>query len=232
MRYGGLYVVIELALRSLGDEDVARYRDPLVLGSLREDVWHIPVFDAIFEHWSFSHFYKPPLPGGFLPLIWPGPRMKAEKFFRRALREHGAGRRAAGYVQLGRVAHLITDMCCPGHVHRYTHDTDPYEWYVEGNIDKLLNSEVPSVRDVARPSELIQELSAYTSRFRADAGNHHLGRVLKRRGLIRGVTAAEAGAQARELIPLAAGYTASLLRLYRRRCAERTPELGAHPATT
>ncbi|MFZ5892518.1 MAG: hypothetical protein ACOY0T_15770 [Myxococcota bacterium] len=220
MRYGGLYVVIELAMRKLRDPGVERYKDPLLLGSLREDLWHIPLFDTLFEHWSFSHFYKPPLPGGFIPLLWPGPRMKAEKFFRRAVREHAAGRKAAGFVQLGRVAHLLTDMCCPVHVHRFTHDTDPYEWYVEGNIAKLLECDVPDVPDAERPSELIEALAAYTSRFRADAGNHHLGRVLKRAKLLRGVTSKEAAAQARELIPLAAGYTASLLRLYQRRCAE------------
>ncbi|MGC4095263.1 MAG: hypothetical protein QM756_46540 [Polyangiaceae bacterium] len=227
MRYGGLYVVIELALRKLADPALTRYRDPFLLGSLREDVWHIPLFDSIFEHWSFSHFYKPPLPGGFLPLVWPGPRLKAEKFYRRAVREHVAGRRAAGFVQLGRVAHLLTDMCCPVHVHRYTHDTDPYEWYVEGNIEKLLGSSVPEVADAERPSQLIQRLAAYTSRFRADAGNHHLGRVLKRAGLLEGVTSREAAEQARELIPMAAGYTVSLLRLYQRDCAATGTEYAA-----
>jgi len=225
MRYGGLYVVIELAVRKLADERVTRYRDPLLLGSLREDVWHIPVVDRIFEHWSFSHFYKPPLPGGFIPLLWPGPRMKSEKFYRRALAEHAAGRTTAGFVQLGRVAHLLTDMCCPVHVHRYTHDTDPYEWYVEGNTEKLLQSEVPEVPDASRPSELIFALAAHTRHFRADAGNHHVGRLLKRAKLLRGLTSKEAGQQARELIPLAAAYTVALFRLYLR--DRRSPrELG------
>jgi hypothetical protein len=216
MRYGGLYVVIELALRSLADERATRYRDPFLLGSLREDVWHIPLVDTIFEHWSFSHFYKPPLPGGYLPLVWPGPRLKGDKFYRRALAEHAAGRTAAGFVQLGRVAHLLTDMCCPVHVHRVTHLTDPYEWYVEGNIKRLLELPVPSVADRAKPSALVEELARYTKAFRGDATNHHLGRVLKRAKLLRGVTAKEAGEQARELIPLAAGYTAALLRMYLR----------------
>jgi hypothetical protein len=216
MRYGGLYVVIELALRTFEDERVTRYRDPLLLGSLREDVWHVPVVDVIFEHWSFSHFYKPPLPGGFIPLLWPGPRFKAERFYRRALAAHAAGRTAGGFVQLGRVAHLLTDMCCPVHVHRYVHDTDPYEWYVEGNIQKLLSRPVPEVKDARRASELIQALAAYTRRFRGDASNHHLGRVLRRAGILRGVTAKEAAQQAAELIPLAAGYTAALLRMYLR----------------
>jgi len=224
MRYGGLYVVVELALRELNDAELTRYRDPLLLGSLREDVWHIPVVDTIFEHWSFSHFYKPPLPGGFIPLLWPGPRLKGNKFYRRALREHAAGRIAAGFVQLGRVAHLLTDMCCPVHVHRITHLTDPYEWYVEGNIARLLELPVPHVAEAQRPSELVQGLAAHTRNFRADPTNHHLGRALKRAKLLSGVGSKEAAQQARELIPLAAGYTAALLRMYQRdRVCSREP---------
>jgi hypothetical protein len=216
MRYGGLYVVVELALRQLKDAELTRYKDPLLLGSLREDVWHIPLVDSIFEHWSFSHFYKPPFPGGFIPLLWPGPRLKGNKFYRRALRENAAGRTAAGFVQLGRVAHLLTDMCCPVHVHRITHLTDPYEWYVEGNIARLLELPVPHVAEAERPSELVQRLAAHTRSFRGDPTNHHLGRALKRAKLLNGVTTKEAAEQARELIPLAAGYTAALLRMYQR----------------
>jgi hypothetical protein len=216
VRYGGLYVVIELALQKLADPFVIRYKDPFVLGSLREDVWHIPIADTIFEHWSFSHFYKPPLPGGFIPIVWPGPRFKAEKFYRRALSEWRRGRTAAGFVQLGRVAHLLTDMCCPVHVHRLVHDTDPYEWYVEGNIEKLLRCPVPDVADAERPSQLIYDLARHTKAFRGDPTNHHLGRLLRRKKLVRGVTAKEAAVQAEELIPLAAGYTAALLRMYLR----------------
>jgi hypothetical protein len=84
-------VVVALALRELKDAELTRYRDPLLLGSMREDAWHIPVVDTIFEHWSFSHFYKPPLPGGFIPLLWPGPRLKGDRFYRRALRQRAAG---------------------------------------------------------------------------------------------------------------------------------------------
>jgi hypothetical protein len=219
VRYNGLFIVLDLAIRSLDEPLVNRYRDALVLGSLREDVWYFPVIDLVFEHWSFSHFYAPPLPGGYLPLIWPGPRSKGELFYRRALREHRRGRVAAGFVQLGRVAHLMTDMCCPVHVHRTVHQTDPFEWYVEGNKKTLLALPVPAVPDAAKPSDLLRDLADHTRHFRDDRTNHHLGRVLRRLGLRRSVSAREAGAQARELIPLAAGYTASLLRLYLRDAA-------------
>lgn len=218
MRYNGLFIVLEMAIRRIDDPLIWRHRDALILGSLREDVWYIPLANRIFEHWSFSHFYKPPMPGGYLPLIWPGPRRKGELFYRRALREHRRGRTAAGFVQLGRVAHLLTDMSCPVHVHRTVHQTDPFEWYVEGNKARLLALPVPDVAP-ARPAELVHDLARTTSRFRDDRTNHHTGRLLRRLGWLRPVTAREAGEQARELIPLAAGYTVALLRTYLRDAA-------------
>lgn len=216
MRYNGLFIVLDLAIRKLDEPLVNRYRDPLVLGSLREDVWYIPGFNTIFEHWSFSHFYKPPLPGGFIPIIWPGPRRQGEKFYRRALGLHRAGKVAGGFVQLGRVAHLMTDMCCPVHVHRTTHLTDPFEWYVEGNKKKLLASEVPDVPDGTSVSHLIEDLAAYTSKFRDDKTNNWPGYVMRKLDLWQPMKAKEAGEQARELIPMAAAYTVALLRMYLR----------------
>lgn len=216
MRLNGLYVVADLAVRRLGHPLVTKYKDSLVLGSLREDVWWIPGARFVLEHLSFSHFYAPPLPGGFVPLLWPGPRMKGEKFFRRAVREHRAGRVASGFVQLGRVAHLITDMCCPVHVHRAVHDTDPYEWWVEGNKKKLLALEVPDAPDVARAADAIEGMARFCKPYRPDRTNHHTGRLLRKWGVLRGVTSREAGEQAVTLIPMAAAWTVSLLRLYLR----------------
>ena len=138
MRLNGLDIVVELAARKLADPVVTRDKKPLSLGSLREDVWYIPGARFILEHLSFSHFYHPGLPGGFLPVVWPGPRIKADMFYDRALAAQREGRTAAAFVQLGRIAHLITDMCCPVHAHRTMHMTDPFEWWVEGNKSKLL----------------------------------------------------------------------------------------------
>ena len=75
MRLNGLYIVVELAARKLADPVVTRYKKPLILGSLREDVGYIPGARFILEHLSFSHFYQPGLPGGLLPVVWPGPRL-------------------------------------------------------------------------------------------------------------------------------------------------------------
>jgi len=228
MRYNGLFIVLEMALRHDNNPFIQRYRDPLILGSLREDVWYIPGLNTVFEHWSFSHFYKPPLPGGYLPLLWPGPRMKAEKFYRRSLTEHKSGNQTASFIQLGRVAHLLTDMCCPVHVHRTVHDTDPFEWYVEGNRKKLLQLPLPQIPNAKSPSQLIHDLSIYTSNFRGDPTNHYLGRVLKRLKILQSVTIREAAEQAEKLIPMAASYTVALFRLY---LADIQQEISKQPTT-
>ncbi len=219
MRLNGLYVVAEMAVAALGDPVVQRYKKPLLLGSLREDVWWIPGLEIIFEHLSFSHFYKPPLPGGIVPFLWPGPKSKGELFFGRALKEHAVGRTASAFVQLGRVVHLLTDMCCPVHAHRTVHETDPYEWFVEGNMQKLRALPVPHVPDAERASDLLEGMARFIQDFRTDRTNHFGGRVMKRLGVWKGVGAREASEQAHALIPMAAGYTVSLLRLFLRRAA-------------
>jgi hypothetical protein len=219
VRLNGLFVVAELAARQVAHPLVEKYKSALVLGSLREDVWWIPGVRRVFEHLSFSHFYEPPVPGGFVPFLWPGPRMKGEKFFRRALFAHRDGRTAAGFVALGRVVHLVTDMCCPVHAHRAVHDTDPYEWWVEANAKKLLALDVPRAPDVDRAGDAIHAMALACKPYRADWTNHHAGRALKKLGVLRGVTSREAGEQARTLIPLAAAHAASVMRLYLRAIA-------------
>jgi hypothetical protein len=230
VRLNGLEVVATTAIRELGHPLVSRYQKAIVLGSLREDVWYIPGAKVVFEHLSFSHFYRPGLPGGIIPVLWPGPRRKANKFFARAVAEHGAGRVASGFVQLGRVVHLLTDMCCPVHAHRTVHETDPFEWYVEANKKKLGSLPVPAVADQRRASDLIEGLATFTQAFATDETNHAPGKLLKRLGLLESVSAKEAGEQARALIPMAAGYTVALLRLYLREIGAAVSHAGAATA--
>lgn len=214
MRLNGLYIVIELAMRKLADPLVEAYKKPLVLGSLREDVWYIPGARFILEHLSFSHFYRPGLPGGIFPFVWPGPRSKADLFYGRALDFQRAGKTAAAFVQLGRVAHLLTDMACPVHAHRTAHATDPFEWWVEGNRKKLLALEVPDLPTGEKASDFIEGMAQVTQAYRTDATNHLPGMVLKKLGLLKPVKSKEAGEQAVALIPTAAAYTAAMLRLF------------------
>jgi hypothetical protein len=227
MRLNGLFIVLDLAERKLNHPLVSRYQQALILGSIREDVWYIPGIKRVIEHLSFTHFYNPSLPGGIIPFLWPGPRLKANLFYGRALRAYRQGDTAGAFVQLGRVAHLITDMSCPVHVHRTVHETDPFEWWVEGNRKTLLGLEVPALVEGRRASDFIEGLARYTLAFRTDATNHLPGRILRKLGVLKPVTAREAGEQAKALIPLAAAYTASMLRLFLREVGAEVGVVGA-----
>jgi hypothetical protein len=217
VRVNGLALVIDRALASLPSVEPRRYRKALVLGSLREDVARAPFGGGVFEHLSFSHFGGGWLPGGFLPFLWPGPRFKVGRYFRRALAQARAGRAGAAYVTLGRACHVLTDMACPPHVHRVIHEADPFEWYVEMHAATLADAAAtppiapPALRD---PAALVTSLSALTRRAPADRTRNAIGRWLRRLGLLRPLPAREIARQARELIPAAAAHVAALIGLF------------------
>lgn len=210
-------MVIEMAAREMCDPAISRWKDAIVLGALREDVMYVPVADRVLEHLSFSHFYRPGLPGGLLPFLWPGPRLKADLFFERALERHRAGQPGAAFVLLGRASHLLTDMCCPVHAHRTVHLTDGYEWYVDAHARELAALPVPEAHGAESAGELVERMAAFTQAYRTDATHHPLGAALHRRGLRHRLTSRECAEQARALIPQAAAETVALFRLFLRR---------------
>jgi hypothetical protein len=217
MLRNGLYLVADAAARRSGVEAATRWRDALVLGSLREDILWVPPF-GLTEYPSFRHFGGRGRRGGYLP-FWPGPRRTADVLYRRALAHARAGHPADAFVLLGRILHVVTDVCIPSHVHRAAHDRDPFEWHVEGNLARLAELEVPEIALATRPSELVARLAAEAARFRADRTNTPLGRVLRRAGVWKRVGASEARAQADALVPLAIGHGAALLRMFARDAA-------------
>lgn len=222
MRINGLAMLVDRAVRLCDDPQLTAYRSAIIIGSLREDVSYAPVIGRVFEHWSLSHFYGPPWPGGFVPLLTPGARLAGAYYFGKAVRAYRAGRVAAGYVLLGRVAHLLSDMACPVHVHRYIHDTDTFEWYVEAHVDELAALPVGALPEARSPAAVIASQARFTARFPGDASQHMLGRALKRRGLLRALDKRQVAAQARAIIPVAIAHMAALLRLYIARTRDRT----------
>ncbi|MEO7328511.1 MAG: hypothetical protein ABI193_08035 [Minicystis sp.] len=214
MLANGLYLIADRAVEAFGAPLARRYRKTVILGALREDVLYLPIVKRVTEYPSFSHFYRPGLPGGFIPFLWPGPRSSADKLYRRALAAHAEGKTAAAFVLLGRIVHLIADMAIPSHAARAPHDRDPFEWWVEGNLGKLAALPVPSVAPAARASDLIERLARTTMTFTPDHTNHPWGKLLKRRGLRQGVSASLAGEQAEVLVPAAVGYGAALLAMF------------------
>lgn len=221
MRINGLAMLIDSAVRLLDEPQVTEYRSAMILGSLREDVGYVPVLGCVFEHWSLSHFYGPPWPGGFIPFLWPGPRLAGTYYFAKAVRAYREGRVAAGFTQLGRVAHLLSDMACPAHVHRYIHDTDTFEWYVEAHARELAALPVGPIPEARSPAAVIAALARFTARFPGDSTQHYIGRALKRRGLLRPLDKRQVADHARAIIPVAIAHMAALLRLYARRIRAR-----------
>ena len=214
MRANGLALVIDRAVAHLPSHEARRYRQALVLGSLREDVARVPGGAGVFEHLSLSHFGGGWLPGGYLPLLWPGPRFKVRRYFRHALALDRAGQRAAAFVTLGRACHVLIDMACPVHVHRVIHEDDPFEWYIEMHAAELGAAPVPALPDASSPAALVASLAAVTRTCIPDRTRNAFGRLLRRLGLRRAVPPREIGRQARLLIPQAAAHVAALIALF------------------
>lgn len=222
MLRNGLYYVAGEAAGTAREPLARKYRASVILGSLREDVIALPL-GGFTEYPSFSHFGGRGLPGGFVPLLWPGPRLSVSRLYRRALRQARRGKLAAAFVALGRAAHVLTDVSIPSHVHRAAHERDPFEWWIEGNLPELSRLE-PQPPPQASAGELVQSLAAHSAVFAPDRTNTPWGRVLKRRGRLRGVLAAEARRQALELMPHAVSHVRALLE-QACRDAPATPEV-------
>ena len=214
MLANGLTLVVDRAVDAAGHAEPRWYRDALVLGALREDVRPVPFTSRVYEHLSLTHFSGSALPGGFFPLLWPGPGLMADRFFGRAVELGRAGSRAAAYVQLGRALHLLIDMACPVHAQRVIHETDPYEWVVESERESLSLLPVPPPPRAASASELVRSMAALSQERRADKTRSALGRGLRRLGLRAPVTRDEAEEQARFLIPRAASHAVALLGMF------------------
>jgi len=125
------------------------------------------------------------------------------------------------------VAHLLTDMACPVHAHRTVHETDGFEWHVEGNKARLLSLPVPHVPDATRASDLIESMARFTQAYATDGTNHRVGMLLRKLGLWRRVTARQAAAQATDLIPMCGGHAAALFRMFLRDVGAALPAAAA-----
>lgn len=214
MLTNGQYVVISMAVAHLDDPVVRRHERALVLGALREDSGVMPVLGIVYPYLSFTHFYRPGLPGGLLPFVTAGPRLRIDGFFRRAVDLRAQGAEVAAFFELGRGMHLLADMACPVHAQRVVHATDPYEWYVEGNVASLRRLPVPDVPVPRRASELVASLSTLTQAHPADGTHSAWGHVLWRLGRRKRADRESCRVQAEALIPAAAGHAAALLRLF------------------
>ena len=216
MRYNGLQLVIRMAVARLGDPLLQRYADALVLGAIREDIVYLPRKQAIWEHWSLSHFSGRYLGGGFIPWLTASAPVRAQHLFDRALKAWHGGDQARAIVQLGRASHLLIDMACPVHASRVAHMTDGYEWFVEAHCVQLATLPFQVPQHYASVRDIVEGLARYTRQFPPDRTNHHWGRLLKKLGLRRSHTRAEFSTQPEQIIPAAAGHLAALYQHFTR----------------
>jgi len=219
MLSNGLYVVIDTAVRAVNHPMATRHRKTLIFGAFREDSGVLPVLKIVYPYLSLTHFYRPGLPGGLIPFLLPGARLRCSRFFGRAVLEYKKRREASAFIHLGRAMHFLIDMACPVHAQRVMHTRDPYEWAVEAGFAELRRLPAVPVERHESPAGIVESMACYTQRFPADGTNHGVGWVLRRLGLRRPVEAAEARRQAFELIPVAAGYAAELLHLFFRKAS-------------
>lgn len=213
----GHYHIVDRAVRVAGDPLLARWRKALILGTFREDKGNL--FGRVVPTFSFTHFAGAWLPGGYFPLVMPGAASTAEKFFRRAVEAQRTGRTAEGMIALGRACHLLVDMACPTHAQRQAHATDPYEWWVEGNIAELEALPLPEAPEAGSAEALVNGLARVAQGLRADKTHTVPGWLGAKLGVWKPVLPAEAREQARVLVPLSVAHTVALFRLFARQTA-------------
>ena len=193
MWFNGFMTVIDMALEQRSHPLLVRYRDALVLGCFREDVWFFAGIDAVVQNPSLSHFCRAGRPGGFIPWLTPDAGGLAERRGRRALREFSEGRVASAMVQLGRALHPLIDMACPVHAQGIAHGNDPFEWCVEAMGDELRALPVVTLT-YARFADAVRGMARHAQGFK--------------------IARKHAKDQARQLIPLAAGHAAATFEIF------------------
>jgi hypothetical protein len=230
--WNGQRVVLDMAIRVLGHPLVTRYRPALVLGALREDVWYVPLFGAVLDRPSLTHFYRPGLPGGLVSFLTPGPRWRADRLFERAVSAIVKAGPPRHSFSSGARRTLLTDMACPRTRSARSMISDSFRVVRRAETRATWNvcPSPPSLAARRRASELVEDLARHTQRFAPDTTNSPWGRVLWKVGLRRKIPVPILDDQARQLIPLAAGYAAALLRLFLLRAAGDAVTVGTASA--
>lgn len=219
MRYNGLQLAIEMAITKLDHPYLKENEDLLFLGTIREDVIYIPWFRRVWEHWSFSHFYGPSKPGGYLPFLWPSAPSKADFYYEKSVQAWKSGNPLRALVLLGQVSHLVIDMACPTHAQRVAHSSDGYEWYVEAQYEELKGKSFSEAK-IQNPNEksyvfaLTASMANLAQKHAADRTHHLWGEILKKLGLRKTLSRDVFKSQAEELIPACAGHLTSLYKKF------------------
>ena len=170
-------------LKVHGPQEASAYRDQIINGARHEDemdhVWdYNKIYMRLFQKGNpnmsyITHFWDADrgpdadvqMSSGNENNAW----IKAQKLWGMAVGEYMTGDKARAYEYLGHVAHLLSDMTVPAHVHDDSHpaalgDDDCYEEWMVG-LNAVLNSEetrMPACEKLS-PSRRMGRIPSITS---------------------------------------------------------------------
>ena len=187
-------------------------RRAILVGCVDEDLLRIPLVGWRVQSPGLSHTYRPGRRRGELGA--PSALTRIERLLDDACaRWRRAPDRAANAV--GRACHLLGDVAVPARTRGVWHPLgDPYERWVDDHL-AVLAAQAPAPA-VAAPTiaAIVDGLARLAARHPADTTRSPWGALAHRLGLpCVVVDAAEAGRQARALVPAALAHHVAFLRL-------------------
>lgn len=204
----GHRAIVRAAAARAGAEALALL-DDLLRGNDDEDVHLVPLIGLRLQAVGFTHTHRPGSRRG--ELLAPSARVCCERYAARAA--CATSPHEAAYL-LGRACHLLIDIAVPARSRGVWHFYgDPLESWVEEHVDALdalPPAKLPESRD---PGELCEALATLSSAFAVDTTRSTWGAWRMRlSGRGTRVSDAEAGEQARVLVPAAVAHVAALLK--------------------
>lgn len=222
----GHKLIMDLALDAYPHPALHGRYDAMLLGNLREDVYKFPFMRRFMLGKGLTHYYKPGRRGGAFFFV-PSAPTRSDFLFLRAVRLFREGKRDDAAYNLGRVAHLLSEMAAPVHAQMVLHwRGDPFEMYLETRVNELrpMKSLPPIPQGKRSAGELVHELAVFCQAYPCDRTRNLAGYVGWRLGLIPRHDAAIVDEQVRVLVPQGAAYTVALYRLFIEAVGE-SPEL-------
>jgi hypothetical protein len=224
-------LVIRRAVAAAGVAPAERWLVPLLQGNADEDVHLVPLCGWRLRAAGLSHTYRPGRRFGELGA--PSALSRCRALVKSAERLLAAQDVPSAWRALGRACHLLGDAAVPARTRGVWHFLgDPYERWVEDNLDLLAGLPVPALPADSEPGALVHALALLSSSHAADSTRTPWGRAVYLLGRGTVIDAAHAEAQARLLVPAAMAHTAALLRGFARRAETSHPTPPCAPSSS
>ena len=215
MLANGHKLLLDMGVDAIAHPLVARHYDELLLGSLREDVYRLPLVGRFILGKGLTHYERPARGGGVLPFV-PAAPARADCLFDAAVRAWDDGRRRDAFFTLGRAVHILSEMVSPIHAHAVLHwGGDGFEALVEREHVRLRRLPLPAwPRATTTAGDLVHDLAVACRRFPCDRTRNLPGYVAWRLGLRARPSPETIEAQVAALVPLGAAHVAALYALF------------------